>query len=273
MNDSYTHLEDFSEDIIAKAQAGLRITNRDLCESAGIELAVLKDLKNGGTDEAALRKVASSLGLDPDRLVVSAKREWLPEKRAIPRLQRFISHFRSMRVNAYLIVAPGQRAVLFDTGVDADSILRYLAENRISLESIVLTHGHPDHVAVLQPLCKDQEGIIIHAHPAEEIPGTIPVNWGETFEAGPLSLRSLSTPGHSPGGTTFLVEGFSPPLAIVGDALFAGSVGGCAPDYEGALQAIRENILSLPDETILCPGHGPITTVGEENEHNPFFPR
>ena len=60
-------------------------------------------------------------------------------------------------------------------------------------------------------------------------------------------------------------------LAIVGDALFAGSMGGGLVSYDDALRNNREQILSLPDDTILCPGHGPLTTVGEEKRHNPFF--
>ncbi|MGE9296459.1 MAG: MBL fold metallo-hydrolase, partial [Puniceicoccales bacterium] len=61
------------------------------------------------------------------------------------------------------------------------------------------------------------------------------------------------------------------PVAIVGDALFAGSIGGVRANYHGALKMIRERVLSLPGETILCPGHGPITTVAEELQHNPYF--
>ncbi len=71
---------------------------------------------------------------------------------------------------------------------------------------------------------------------------------------------------------TYLIEGLTPAVAIVGDAIFARSIGGIPTSaYQAALEAIRKNILSLPSSTILCPGHGSLTTVGEELEHNPFF--
>jgi hydroxyacylglutathione hydrolase len=79
------------------------------------------------------------------------------------------------------------------------------------------------------------------------------------------------TSGHSPGGMTFVVTGLSRPVAIVGDSLFAGSMGGGNVSYDDALRNNREKILTLPDETIVCPGHGPLTSVGKEKRDNPFF--
>jgi glyoxylase-like metal-dependent hydrolase (beta-lactamase superfamily II) len=70
---------------------------------------------------------------------------------------------------------------------------------------------------------------------------------------------------------TYVVNGRARPIAIVGDSLFAGSMGGGNVSYDDALRNNLEKILTLPDETIICPGHGPMTTVGEEKEHNPFF--
>ena len=81
-----------------------------------------------------------------------------------------------------------------------------------------------------------------------------------------------ATPGHSPGGTTYVVTGIEPPVAVVGDALFAGSMGGVSPqNYPSALEANRANILGLSEDTLLCPGHGPVTTVTLERKHNPFY--
>jgi len=74
------------------------------------------------------------------------------------------------------------------------------------------------------------------------------------------------------GGMTYVADGLERPIAIVGDAIFAGSMGGGMISYENALSTNREKIMTLPNETILCPGHGPMTTVGEEKRNNPFFP-
>lgn len=270
MDQKYTHLEDFSEDIIAKAQSGLRITNRDLADQANIDLTTLKSLKAGEVDEDALRKVAQILGLGADQLVISAKKSWMPEDAFPENLFRFTSEFHSMTVNAYVLVSEG-RAVLFDTGVDAAPILNFLLENNLHLDAVILTHGHPDHVAVLDPILQATDHPPVFAHPAESITGSKTITWGESFSVGPFQFQTLSTPGHTPGGTSFLVKGMNPTIVMVGDALFAGSVGGCAADYERALRVVRKNLLSLPDQSILCPGHGPLTTVADEKKNNPFF--
>jgi glyoxylase-like metal-dependent hydrolase (beta-lactamase superfamily II) len=70
---------------------------------------------------------------------------------------------------------------------------------------------------------------------------------------------------------TFFIQGLSKPLAVVGDSLFAGSMGGGMVSYADALRNNRQQILTLPDATIICPGHGPLTTVGEQKDANPFF--
>ena len=84
-------------------------------------------------------------------------------------------------------------------------------------------------------------------------------------------MTTRTTSGHSKGGTTYLVEGLARPLAIVGDAIFAGSMGGGMVSFDDAWKNNREKILTLPDETVLCPGHGPLTSVSEEKRNNPFF--
>jgi glyoxylase-like metal-dependent hydrolase (beta-lactamase superfamily II) len=86
-----------------------------------------------------------------------------------------------------------------------------------------------------------------------------------------LRVESRLTWGHSKGGITYLVRGLARPVAVVGDAIFAGSMGGGIVSYNDALNTNREQILTLPDETVICPGHGPLTTVGEEKRNNPFF--
>ena len=94
---------------------------------------------------------------------------------------------------------------------------------------------------------------------------------GDVFAIGALTVSARLTWGHAEGGITYVVDGLDSLIAVVGDAMFAGSMGGGKVSYEDALRTNREEILSLPDDTILCPGHGPLTTVGEEKAHNPFF--
>jgi glyoxylase-like metal-dependent hydrolase (beta-lactamase superfamily II) len=105
----------------------------------------------------------------------------------------------------------------------------------------------------------------------EPFPGAEPFDEGTSFTVGGLTIGTRLTSGHSRGGTTFVVDGLAEPVAVVGDAIFAGSMGGGMVSFGEALRNNREKILTLPDDTILCPGHGPLTTVGEEKLHNPFF--
>ncbi|MEM0964696.1 MAG: MBL fold metallo-hydrolase [Verrucomicrobiota bacterium] len=271
MNFTYTHLEDFSEDILSKAQSGLQLTNRELAERSGIELGLLKSLKSGEVDEEAISAVAEQLNLDSKTLIQSAQKAWLPNPIELTKGRVFVSHFRSMDVNAYLFYSNDGGAVLFDTGVDAAPILEFLSKNQLELVGVVLTHGHPDHVAALPSLLGAFPDCPVYAHPIEKIAGTQPIEWQQKVDVGPFSLDCLSTPGHTPGGTSFRFDSPDGPICVVGDAIFAGSVGGCAADYANALRSISRNLLSLDPETILCPGHGPLTTVAEEKKNNPFF--
>jgi glyoxylase-like metal-dependent hydrolase (beta-lactamase superfamily II) len=91
---------------------------------------------------------------------------------------------------------------------------------------------------------------------------------------GSLRISHRATPGHAEDGTTYLIGSWpenAPAVAIVGDAIFAGSMGRGNPSWELARQKVREQILSLPEKTLICPGHGPLTSVGQEKENNPFF--
>jgi glyoxylase-like metal-dependent hydrolase (beta-lactamase superfamily II) len=92
-----------------------------------------------------------------------------------------------------------------------------------------------------------------------------------SFSLAGLDIEARDVSGHSPGLTNFAIHGLDRPLSIVGDAIFAGSIGGVKADYPGTLDRIRRNILSDQLNTVLACGHGPLTTVGLELKNNPFF--
>jgi hydroxyacylglutathione hydrolase len=265
-------LEDTVSDIIGKAQRGLGISDSQLAERAGVSAEAVRSLRGGDSDVAAAEKVASVLKLNATALGKLAAGNWNPETIApLDGLAQFNTTYHDMTVNAYLVWDPATRdAVAFDTGADCGGMLRRIDQEKLSVRAILLTHAHPDHVADLCRLrqATDAPVYISELEPEE---GAQAIEEGKQFESGSLKIEARLTSGHSPGGITYVVTGLARPIAIVGDSLFAGSMGGGNVSYEDALRNNREKILSLPDETIVCPGHGPLTTVGKEKRDNPFF--
>jgi glyoxylase-like metal-dependent hydrolase (beta-lactamase superfamily II) len=135
---------------------------------------------------------------------------------------------------------------------------------------ILLTHTHPDHIEDLDGLSSGS-GAPLYAPENEPVADATIIGEGDEFELGSLLIETRLTSGHSAGGLTYVVRGLARPIAIVGDSMFAGSMGGGAVSYDDAVRNNVEKILSLPDNTIICPGHGPLTTVGKEKRENPFF--
>ena len=265
-------LEDSFADVVGKTQRGLKISDDDLSRRAGISVEQLTKLKSGEFDEAAVRKVAPVLNLASDALAELGKKSWYPPTHEVVGLASFNTTFEDMTVNAYLVFDPQTKeAVAFDTGADASPMLEFAKQNSLKIKLILLTHIHPDHIADLEKL-KKETGATAHVSELEPTSGAETFPAGERFSVGNLRIESRQTSGHARGGITFFVSGLSKPVAIVGDAIFCCSMGGGMISYEEALRTNRQNIFSLPDETILCPGHGPLTTIAEQKEHNPFYP-
>ncbi len=264
-------LEDNAADIVGKAQRGLGISDSELAEKAGLSSQTIRKLREGDVDEPALVSVAPMLGLDGRTLCVVAKSEWRPEKIDADGLAQFNSDYDGMAVNAYLVWDPATHAAAaFDTGGDSKDMVRFAKHHKLDVQLILLTHAHPDHVADL-PSLREETGANVFTPAREAVPGAEPIDEGKKFRLGNLQIDTRLTWGHSPGGMTYVISGLVRPIAIVGDSLFAGSMGGGNVSYHDALRNNLEKILTLPNETIICPGHGPMTTVGEEKVHNPFF--
>jgi glyoxylase-like metal-dependent hydrolase (beta-lactamase superfamily II) len=266
-------LEDFHEDILAKAMRGLGIGKRTLAERLCVERFRIEAVLSGGVDEELIEQMGKALELDEGKLIVSARKDWIPKPLNISGIKQFNLPFGAMQVNAYVLWDKrlGQ-AWLFDTGSRAEIILDFLTQENISLESIFLTHTHPDHIGCLEELKLKTENPKIFVHKLEALEKAESIEEGFEHVLGNLTLKALHTHGHSTGGLSYLIDGLEKPVAIVGDALFAGSMGGGMVSYTDALQNNREKLMTLPNETIVCPGHGPMTTIGEEKRANPFFP-
>ena len=184
-----------------------------------------------------------------------------------------------------------RQGAVIDPGGDLDRILDVVDSNGVKLEKILLTHAHIDHAGAAAELARRFSLPIEGPHPddrfwIEQLPqqGTMfglarsesfePTRWleqGDTVTVGNVTLDVRHCPGHTPGHVVFFEPGAR--LAFVGDVLFAGSIGRTdfpRGDHATLLRSIRENLFPLGDDVRFVPGHGPMSTFGEERKSNPF---
>ena len=184
---------------------------------------------------------------------------------------------QTLSVNHYLLVdASTQTALLFDTGADATDTLKYLQSNSLSLSAIFITHQHRDHISALNQFTEAYPKADIYASQASNdsrYSFNLNQSPNKPQKFGSFEIEAYKTTGHTEDGMSFKVTGLSNNIMFVGDALFAHSQGGIysREDYQQALTINRSNILSQSDDTILAPGHGPLTTVCHEKQNNPFY--
>ena len=266
-------LEDFHEDILSKAMRGLEIGKNEMAQRLGVEKHEIEAILRGDVDENLIHAMAGELKLDGPKLIRSAKKEWSHLPVEISGLKQISSAYGDMIVNAYVVWDEvSGNAWIFDTGTNAHPILAFIDEERLTVDAIFLTHTHRDHITCLNDLREKTGNPNVYVHQLELFDGCTPIEEGFQYSIDLLSLVAKHTHGHSVGGLTYFINGLKKPVAVVGDAIFAGSMGGGMISYTDALQTNREKIMTLPNDTILCPGHGPLTTVCEEKQSNPFFP-
>ena len=160
-------------------------------------------------------------------------------------------------------LATGQ-GVIIDAAAESEVILSAAAG--IDISRVLETHGHHDHIGALDPVI-EALGVPWAMHPADiDIAGRRPdeqLSDGQELEVGDLLLHAVSTPGHTPGSVTFVLE----PVAFTGDTLFPGGPGATRWEYSSfgqIMDSIEHRIMPLPDSTVVFPGHGDGTTIGEE---------
>jgi hydroxyacylglutathione hydrolase len=269
-------LEDNITDVIGKAQRGLKISNEELAARAEVSRADLAAVKAGDPIDAVIRRVARHLHLNPTALVELAHHRWYPEQPELARgFAMFNTPFDDMTVNSYLVWdTRAKTAAAFDTGASCDAVIDVARAEGLRVLYLFLTHTHDDHVADVAKLAK-ATGAEVWASEREpsDHPGAKTFHENAHFHVGDLAIKTLSTWGHSPGQTTYYITGLARPLAIVGDSLFASSMGGSAEHYADQYRNDVEKILTLPRDTALACGHGPLTSVAQEKLHNPFFAR
>jgi len=275
-------LEDDLCDIIKKARTGLKLSVGDVARLTGLPGADITALERGDQlrDRAELRAIANALGLRLTALEDIVVEKWLPQPLPMmPGIETVQGEISGYAVKGY-IVHDGGEAVLIDTAYNAEMMIEILEARRLRLVGICLTHGHADHAEGIQKLVTRwpvpvylgaDDLTLLHWKPSEK--QLAAPEHGRTISVGRLKIRCLATPGHTPGGICYRIEMPWGPVAFVGDTLFAGSIGRSNPAqlYHTHLESVRRHVLTLPEDCLLLPGHGPGTTVREEFDHNPFY--
>ncbi|MGF1529761.1 MAG: MBL fold metallo-hydrolase [Puniceicoccaceae bacterium] len=272
-------LIDPCEDILQKAQMGSSIPTRQLAEKLGFDLQLLRSLRTGIDVEAhraVIVRLSQELALDESSLIESCCGSWLPRPVEIGGLEQFITPFRDFHVNHFLVTCPRSgESILFDTGTESSVLSGMLARRGLRLRRCYLTHGHLDHIAQLDFLRRRVQDLEVIAHPDCPVPVDRSIEAGQFDEFGGLKIEVRPGTAHRNDLLTFAIEGLEKPVLIAGDSIFAGSIGsirtGNRQDYLDSLENVRRYILCGEPDTVICPGHGPMTTVGEELLHNPFF--
>jgi hydroxyacylglutathione hydrolase len=186
---------------------------------------------------------------------------------------------------------PSREAIVIDPGDDIDQVVALIQKHSLRVKQIVITHAHIDHVggamklraATGAPILLNQNDYALlkmldvqAAWLGMASPGKVEIDQSvssnDVVKAGSLSAQVLHTPGHTQGSICLYFP--AEKKLIAGDTLFAGSIGRTdlpGGSFEKILQSLHDRVLALPDETAVVPGHGPMTTIGEERESNPFL--
>ncbi len=192
--------------------------------------------------------------------------------------------------NCYIVFSDKNReGIIVDPGGNVDDLLSYIKENNIIIKSIILTHGHGDHIGGVSEL-KEELKVPVMIHSADSnmlvdgsknlssimAMGTITVEPdkllidGDKIEFGGLHAKIIHTPGHTPGGICIMIED----NILTGDTLFAGSIGRTdllGGDYNMIIKSIKEKLMNYSDNIKIHPGHGTPSTIGRERVSNPFI--
>jgi hydroxyacylglutathione hydrolase len=272
------NLEDHLGDIIRKARMMTNVSVQAAASTAGISESELTTLEESGalTRKINFSSLAPLIGLNASKLE-SIANGWLPAQKDLSlwrELRVFNTAGEGIAVNCYLVWDEVQRdAALFDTGIDPKPVFDCIAAEQLQLRHIFITHSHWDHVDALPKIREAFPKARVHTG-SKNAPVDQRNKTSEIVHLGGLRVTHRETPGHAEDGVTYLVGNWqedAPHVAIVGDAIFAGSIGRGNQSWDLARQKVREQILTLPADTLICPGHGALTTVAEEKEHNPFF--
>lgn len=271
-------LEDELGDVLEKAMRHAGLNEEALGRRANVAATRIRDAVNYRPELSweELRRLAGVLGLNEVGLcALGCGRYPLPPATSLP----FVLHPLRMRhgigvANAYIVAEVGaSRGVLFDTGPGLEALEAVWPAGIVGIDAVFLTHAEGEHVG---GLCEVVERFAISAafHPAgSKVPCGEPMDEGRKRAFGEITVTAFSTPGHAPSHNCYLVETTKrtePALLIAGDLFFAGSVGGAHHCCRQLAANLRRMLQAVPPQTVIAPGHGPLTTAENELRFNPF---
>lgn len=200
----------------------------------------------------------------------------------------------AFQTNCYVLRAneTAKNCLIIDPGLEPESLLRFLHDNNLNPQAIILTHGHADHTAGVGPLRDNFSAIKLYIHELDDdmLTGATNnlseladrqyrtehadsfLNDADELQLAQICFQVLHTPGHTPGGVCLYCK--DDHLVFVGDTLFADSVGRTdltGGDFNTLISSVKEKLFTLTDDTVVYPGHGPATTIGREKAYNPFL--
>ncbi len=247
------NLEDHAGDVIRKARQSAGVSAEQAAKTAGVGLSEYQALEESGRIGAALNfaEAGKLLRLHPEKLERLLK-GWKPAEVDLGvwrELRQITTHGPNFSVNCYLVWDEVTReAALFDTGFEAQPIFELIERNQLQLKHLFITHTHHDHVEALGPIRERFPKVKLHSS-SKNAPVDQRNRANDFIHLGSLRISNRDTPGHAEDGVTYIIGNFpedAPKRAVVGDALFAGSMGGAREHWNSRKKNSAANFSLLP---------------------------
>jgi glyoxylase-like metal-dependent hydrolase (beta-lactamase superfamily II) len=275
----YAPLEDELGDVLEKAMRHSGLTEQVLAERSSVAAEKIRDAIDYRYDLSPdeICRLASTLELNETGLTALAQCRYpLPEIAGLPFCLYPLRFPHGIGVaNAYIVAdCCLSTGILFDTGTDYFQLRRVWPKKIRKPEAIFITHGETEHLGGLRDLLASEGKIPVFCPEGKCVEGAVALGEGARLSFGRLAVEALKTPGHCESHNCYVVTVPSAPsaapLLISGDTLFAGSTGAAFFSRQKLATKLHRMLDQLPENTVVAPGHGPLTTIKNERLYNPF---